>query len=67
MAPKIDEAEEIKDFHPISMVGCLYKIISKILANRMKAVMPDLVGESQFAFVSGRQMLDGGLVASEVV
>ena len=27
---KIDEAEEIKDFHPISMVGCLYKIISKL-------------------------------------
>ena len=46
LIPKIDEAEEIKDFRPISMVGCLYKIISKILANRMKPVMPGLVGES---------------------
>ena len=67
LIPKIDEAVEIKDYRPISMVGCLYKLISKILANRVKLVMPGLVGETQSAFVSGRQILDGGLIANEVV
>ena len=33
----------------------------------MKAVMPDLVGETQSAFVSGKQILDGGVVGNEVV
>ena len=57
----------MKDFRPISMVGCLYKIIAKILANRIKEVMPILVGETQTAFVHNRQILDNALIANEVV
>ena len=67
LVPKVDNAMEIKDFRPISMVGCLYKIIAKILANRLKRVMPALVGETQSTFVSGRQILDGALISNEAV
>ena len=62
LIPKVDDAVE-----PISMVGCLYKIIYKILANKLKDVMPVLVGESQSAFVRKRKILDGALIANEVV
>ena len=48
------------------MIGLLYKIISKILANRMKSIMPALVGETQYAFVSGSRIMDGALIANEV-
>ena len=49
------------------MVGCIYKIIAKVLANRIKVAMPTLVGESQSIFVVGRQILDGTLIANEAV
>jgi len=58
---------EVTDFRPISLVGSLYKVIAKVLSNRLKAVLPKLVGESQTAFVAGRQILDGALIANEVV
>lgn len=44
LIPKVDGAVDLKDFRPISMVGCIYKIIAKILALRIRKVMPSLVG-----------------------
>lgn len=44
LIPKIDNAVEMKEFRSISMAGCLYKVIVKILADRFKRVMPKLVG-----------------------
>ena len=67
LIPKVDDTTEIKDFRPISMVGYFYKIMCKILANRIKPVMPSLVGEIQSTFVSRRQILIGALIANEVV
>ena len=64
---KVDEVEEIKQFRLSSMVGCLYKIIAKILANHMKKLMPILIREAQFAFVPKRQILDNALITNEVV
>ena len=42
-------------------------MIAKSLANKIKGVMPKLVGESQFTFVDGRQILNGVLLANKVV
>nr|XP_025703077.1 uncharacterized protein LOC112803834 [Arachis hypogaea] len=67
LAPKFVGAKEIKDLRPISMVGCVYKVISKVLVRRMRAVMPGLVGETQSAFVKGRKIHDGALIACETV
>ncbi|XP_016185821.1 uncharacterized protein LOC107627507 [Arachis ipaensis] len=58
-------AREIKDLRPISMIRCVYKVISKLLTRRMRSVMPGLVGESQSAFVKGRKIHDGALIACE--
>ncbi|XP_072064213.1 uncharacterized protein [Arachis hypogaea] len=67
LAPKFVGAKEIKDLRPISMVGCVYKVISKILVRRMRSVMPGLVGETQSAFVKGRKIHDGALITCETV
>ncbi|XP_016185845.1 uncharacterized protein LOC107627528 [Arachis ipaensis] len=67
LAPKVEGAKEVKDFRPISMVGCLYKVISKVLVRRMRPVMLGLVGETQTAFVKGRKIHDGALIACETV
>nr|XP_029145701.1 uncharacterized protein LOC114924634 [Arachis hypogaea] len=67
LAPKFVGAREIRDLWPISMVGCVYKVISKVLVRRMRRVMPDLVGETPSAFVQGRKIHDGALIACETV
>ncbi|XP_016185651.1 uncharacterized protein LOC107627320 [Arachis ipaensis] len=65
LAPKFVGTKEIKDLRPISMVGYVYKVISKFFTRRMRRVMPGLVGESQTAFVKGRKIHDGALIACE--
>ncbi|GKE51495.1 RNA-directed DNA polymerase, eukaryota [Tanacetum coccineum] len=59
LIPKILDANMVKDFRPISLIESLYKIIAKILANRLVGVLGDLVNEVQSAFVADRQILDG--------
>lgn len=45
----------------------MYKIVSKLLANRMKKVMPFIIDESQSAFIEGRHLLHSMLIANEVI
>ncbi len=65
LIPKKHGADEIKDFRPISLVGGMYKIIAKLLANRLSFVLGKIISSSQNAFVKGRQILDSVLVANE--
>ena len=48
-------------------MGCVYKVISKVLSKRMKVILEGIIDERQCAFVGGRNMLDGVLIANEVV
>nr|GEY01154.1 RNA-directed DNA polymerase, eukaryota [Tanacetum cinerariifolium] len=67
LIPKILDANMVKDFRPISLIGSLYKITAKILANRLVGVLDDLVNEVQSAFVTDRQILDGPFILNEVL
>ena len=63
----LDYLEALADFRPISLVGSLYKLIAKVLANRLKKMMSRLVNKAQNVFVEGRQILDASLIAKEVI
>ncbi|GKD17256.1 RNA-directed DNA polymerase, eukaryota, partial [Tanacetum coccineum] len=67
LIPKTDDPLVIGDFRPISLIGCQYKIIAKILANRLALVIPSVMGEVQMAFIKGRQIIDGPLMVDEII
>jgi len=67
LIPKKAGATNIKDFRPISMVGCIYKLLSKVLARRLRGVVGDLISMNQNAFVGGRQILNAVLTANELI
>nr|GEZ17870.1 RNA-directed DNA polymerase, eukaryota, reverse transcriptase zinc-binding domain protein [Tanacetum cinerariifolium] len=60
-------AKHLKDSSPISLIGCQYKIIGKILANRLRLVIGDIVSQEQLAFIKGRKIMDGPLILNEVI
>jgi len=64
---KKDNPSNLNEFRPISLVGCVYKILSKIMANRLKKVLPSIIDVNQSTFLSGRGLLDSILVANETV
>nr|GFC30305.1 cysteine-rich receptor-like protein kinase [Tanacetum cinerariifolium] len=63
----VPNANMVKDFRPISLIGSLYKVIAKVLANRLVTVLDDIVDEIQSAFVTDRQILDGPFILNEIV
>jgi len=67
LIPKVNSPQRLSDFRPISLVGCLYKVLAKVLAIRLRAVIGLVVSDSQSAFVKGNQILDGIVIANVVV
>ena len=67
LIPKVQGAEKIGEFRPISLSNSIYLIIAKVLANRLSAVLPTLISPFQSAFLPGRQMADSIVLAEEIV
>jgi len=67
LIPKVPNLQSLDEYRPISLIGCMYKIVAKLLANRMKKVMPFIIDESQSAFIEGRHLIQSAVIANEVV
>ncbi|GJT36521.1 cysteine-rich receptor-like protein kinase 2 [Tanacetum coccineum] len=67
LIPKVTNAKFVSDFRPISLIGCQYKIIGKILVNRLSSVIGSCISAEQSAFIKGRNILDGPFIINEVL
>lgn len=64
---KVENPQHLNHFRPISLIRCCYKILAKILSNRIREVLPSLINESQSAFPGGRNILNSVLMVNEIV
>lgn len=67
LIPKCEGADRLTQFQPISLCNVIYKIISKLMADRLKKWLSVLISEEQGSFVEGRQILDGVVIATETI
>ncbi|GJR93903.1 RNA-directed DNA polymerase, eukaryota [Tanacetum coccineum] len=67
LIPKIQDPKFVNDYRPISLIGSLYKVVTKVLANRLSSVISDLILDVQTAFLPNRQILDGPFIINELL
>jgi hypothetical protein len=67
LIPKVSSPSSLSGFRPISLLGCLYKLIAKVLAKRLAKVMDSVISSNQSAFIKGRNLVDGVVIVNEVV
>ncbi|KAK3224332.1 hypothetical protein Dsin_011357 [Dipteronia sinensis] len=67
LIPKTLNLNSLSEYRPISLVNSLYKVLAKVLSNRMRKVLNEVIGEAQMAFVVRRQIIDSFVIANEVI
>ena len=65
--PKCKDPKFMSEFHPISCCNVLYKIISKVMANKLRPSLTDIISSNQTAFIPKRSITDNAVIAFEVI
>ncbi|CAI5474483.1 unnamed protein product [Closterium sp. Yama58-4] len=64
---KKGERSDLGNYRPITLLSAIYKIVAKLLTNRMKKVLPQVISENQFSFIPGRRLADAVKVVADTI
>ncbi|XP_021288343.1 uncharacterized protein LOC110419572 [Herrania umbratica] len=64
---KVQNPNNLSEYKSISLVGSLYKIVAKTLADCLRMVIGKVIGKNQFAFIKRRQLIDCSFITNEIV
>jgi hypothetical protein len=67
LIPKENEAKTMDRYKPIALCNVIYKIISKVVANRLKPLLPSMISQQKAVFMEGRQIMDNIIQAHEII
>lgn len=67
LIPKKNDPLVMADYRPISLTNVVSRILSKVMANRLKLVLPNVISKAQSAFVPNRLIIDNTIVANEIL
>nr|GEX26678.1 RNA-directed DNA polymerase, eukaryota [Tanacetum cinerariifolium] len=67
LIPKVLDSKVVSDYRPISLIGSLYKVVTKILATWLSLVISNIISDVQTAFLPNRQILDGPFIINEIL
>lgn len=67
LIPKTEHPETLKETRPISLCNVIYKLVTKVIANRIKNNLPSIISPNQCAFVKGPHSGDNIIISHEVI
>lgn len=67
LIPEKENPVGLSDYRPISLLGCMCKVLAKFFAKRLSMVMKSVISTNQIAFLKGRNFLDGVVVINEII
>jgi hypothetical protein len=67
LLPKVDNPVDMRNFRPICLLNVCYKIITKVLTNRLSTCITKVISEYQYGFIKGRYIMDGVVSLNEIL
>jgi exonuclease III len=67
LIPKEGQAQHPQQYRPIALCNIIYKLLTKVIASRLKPILPTIISPEQSGYVEGRQIMDSIILAHEVI